>query len=452
VFVDTAMRVVQWNHGAERLTGITAESICHKPWSTALLKMRNEKAQPIAEDDCPIGVALRSGVQSLRRLSIAGRGGRTVSVDSHAIPVLAADGARLGAVLLMHDASPEASLEERCHSLHDKATKDPLTQVANRAEFDRVEAMFIEAHRQQNAACALMMCDLDLFKQVNDVFGHQAGDDVIRTLAALLQNSARPGDLVARYGGEEFVVLCAGCDNATAARRADEIRKALAQIPQIKMGGRAVTVSFGVTEIQAGDTPETMLRRADRALLMAKQQGRNTVVQLGVGAGEERTPDKSTWFWPFRSTQPPMVFEQDLITPVPVAIAIEKLRGFVTDHCAKILEVNGNTVQLEIDQVTRSQRRRAADRAMAFRMRIELSEEHCESEDQAGVAFSRTRLHLVISPVKNRDRRRDDVAQRASQLMSSFRSYLIATVVGEPASEGVLKSATRRLLPWLAKP
>ena len=81
-------------------------------------------------------------------------------------------------------------------------------------------------------------------------------------------------------------MLCADCDNAAAARRAEQIRMALAQMPQPKMDGRPITVSFGVTEIQPGDTAETMLRRADRALLMAKAKGRNMVVQLGTGGGE----------------------------------------------------------------------------------------------------------------------------------------------------------------------
>ena len=163
--------------------------------------------------------------------------------------------------------------------------------MANRAEFDRVHAMFVAAHQQQQVPCSLMMCDLDRFKLVNDTYGHQAGDDAIKSLASLLKSSCRPGDLVARYGGEEFVLLCADCDNASAARRAEQIRKALSQLPQPKMDGRAVTVSFGVTEIQPGDTPETMLRRADRALLMAKANGRNTVVQLGTGAGGETRID-----------------------------------------------------------------------------------------------------------------------------------------------------------------
>ena len=147
--------------------------------------------------------------------------------------------------------------------------------------------MFVTAHQQQQAPLRLLMCDLDRFKRVNDTYGHQAGDDAIKSLAALLKGGCHPGDLVARYGGEEFVMLLADCDNATASRRADQIRVALSQVPQPKMNGQPITVSFGVTEIQPGDTAETMLRRADRALLMAKENGRNQVVQLGSGLDAE---------------------------------------------------------------------------------------------------------------------------------------------------------------------
>src|SRR5208282_6666056 len=99
---------------------------------------------------------------------------------------------------------------------------------------------------------SLLMCDLDHFKLVNDTYGHQAGDEVIKSLAALLKGACHPGDLVARYGGEEFVMLLADCDNTTASRRADQIRLALSLVRQPKMNGHSITVSFGVTEIQPG--------------------------------------------------------------------------------------------------------------------------------------------------------------------------------------------------------
>ncbi len=292
VFIDVAGKIKLWNHGAERLTGIAGATVCQQQWTPEILSMTDEKGHLIATDECPAISAVQSGVQSLRRLTIWGRMGRRVAVDSHAIPVIGQDGAIQGAILLLHDASSETSLEQRCQNLHEKATRDPLTQVANRAEYDRVHELFVEAHQEQKVPCSLIMCDLDRFKLVNDTYGHQAGDEAIQSVATLLKGACRPGDLVARYGGEEFVMLCADCDNAAAARRAEQVRKALAQMQQPKMEGRSVTASFGVTEIQPGDTPETMLRRADRALLMAKSKGRNVVVQLGSGGGEEPAEPK----------------------------------------------------------------------------------------------------------------------------------------------------------------
>ena len=336
VFVDANLRVKLWNHGAERMTGISSHGVRGRQWLPELLNLRDEKGDPVKRADCPVAATIQSGVQSLRRLSIWGRTGRPTSVDSHVIPVLAEDGSTLGAIVLLHDASSEISLEERCQSLHEKATRDPLTNVANRAEYDRVHAMFVAAHQQRRLPCSLIICDLDHFKKVNDTYGHQAGDAVIKSLAGVLKNSCRSGDLVARYGGEEFVVLCADCDNANAAVRAEQIRRKMAEISQQKMGGRSATASFGVTEIQPGDTPETMLRRADRALLMAKAKGRNTVVQLGTGSAAFDHPlGDADWSAASGPSGRERLLQQQLVTSVPMSVAVEKLRGFIADHRAK---------------------------------------------------------------------------------------------------------------------
>ena len=451
LFVDVRLHITLWNHGAERLTGISGTSVHQNQWTASLLKMQNEKGELINEDDCPVLCAISSGVQSLRRLTIFGRTGKPVSVDSHVMPVVSKDGTVLGAILLMHDASSETSLEERCQSLHEKATKDLMTQVANRAEFDRVHEAFVKHHKQQQVPCSLIICDLDRFKLVNDNYGHQAGDEAIKTLAKLLRTSCRTGDLVARYGGEEFVMLCADCDNATAARRADQIRKGLSQISQPKLDGRSITASFGVTEIQPGDNAETMLRRADRALLMAKSEGRNRVVQLGVGAGgEEKKPKRG--FWASKPSNPEILLEQDLLTRVPIVIAIEKLRGFVADRCAKIVATDGSHVRLEIDD--RSKRRRRNDRPITFSVELTFSKElqAPQSDDSASRQVSRTRIQVTITPHKKRDRRRNDVEDRAREVLANLRSYLMASVDEAQESKGVLRRAKRILTPfWPAK-
>jgi diguanylate cyclase (GGDEF)-like protein/PAS domain S-box-containing protein len=441
VFVDAGMRVVEWNRGAERLTGVATASVVQRLWTPTVLNMQNEKGEWLAEQDCPVRCAIQSQVQSLRRLTISGRGGRPVSVDSHAIPVTGADGSALGAVLLMHDASGEASLEERCQTLYEKATKDPLTQVANRAEFDRVHGMFIRAHKEYQVACSLIMCDLDHFKRINDRYGHQAGDEVIRALANALKDACRPGDLVARYGGEEFVVLCADCDNATATRRAEQVRKAIAQIHHPKLGGQCVTASFGVTEVQPGDTSETMLRRADRALLTAKEQGRNAVVQLGAGPDlPEARPSAAS------ATRADAAFllEQHLVTLVPLWVAVEKLRGFMADHRAKVIQVEENRVQLLVKVDPPKRTRRISDRPTNFRVDVRLDEEPIakETKDLASqAAWVQTRLRVTIVPEKSDERRREEITCRAKDVLVSFRSYLMANPVEDPhAAAGAVES------------
>ena len=423
VFIDAELRVTFWNHGAERLTGISGSSISQRQWSSGLLSMLNEKGNVLSSDDCPVLSAVNSGVQSLRRIKISNRVGEPMAVDIHAIPVVSEDGTNLGAILLLHDASSETSLEKRCQSLQEKAAKDPMTQVANRAEFDRALEMFVNAHKQHQVPCSLIICDLDKFKDVNDTFGHQAGDEVIKLLATLLKNSCRPGDFAARYGGEEFVMLCADCDNATVARRAEQIRKALANTAQPALLGRAVTASFGVTEIQPGDTPETMLRRADRGLLMAKAKGRNVVMQLGVGSGAEEVTDAD-----ISSSNDPVV-QQTLISPVPISVAIEKLRGFVADHQAEVESADGEVVKLIID-IQVPQARRRADCVIQFAVDLRLEEERLHRPTTGGYVLgtiSHTRVFVSISPRTDRDRRRSDGKSLCQQIMRSLRSYLMAS-------------------------
>ena len=455
VFVDTELQVVRWNPAAERLTGITSSSIRHRRWTPSLLEMQYEDgAGELDDSQCPVAQAMDSGVQMARRMTIAGRGTRFVPVDMHVVPVLDRCGKLHGATITLHDASPEISLEARCQSLHERATKDPLTQVANRAEFDRVHQLFVEVHLQRNLPCSLLICDIDRFKMVNDTFGHQAGDAVIQSIASVLRSHCRPGDLVARYGGEEFVVLCADCNNPTGTQRAETMRRAFADVAQKSLQGRHVTASFGVTEVQPGDTPETMLRRADRALLTAKDMGRNTVIQLGTGLSET-TPEPTRRSWFGRRAVPERVLESTLVTPVPMKVAIEKLRGFVADQDAEISELGDDHLRLSISGDRSPFLQRLNDRCVPFLIDLYLSEHRpifsTDANGQESTAIpTGTQIVVNISPRKNRDRRRVDVTVRARQMLASLQSYLMATQIKD-ADESILKKAAHVMAPWIGK-
>lgn len=424
VFLDSSSRILLWNHGAERLTGIAGTSVVHRLFQPSVLRMRDEKGKLIKDDHCPVAHAIQNGVQWLRRLMIKGRTGREVAVDAHAVPVIAADGTTLGVTLLLHDASSEMTLEERCQSLHEMATRDPLTQVANRAEFDRVHAAFVAAHLESKRPCSMIIADIDRFKRINDTFGHPAGDAIIQSFAKVLQNAARPGDLVARYGGEEFVMLCADCDNASVAVRGEEVRRMFSELRQSVLDSQCASASFGVTEIQPGDTPETMLHRADRALLLAKETGRNKVVQLGAGNSghdDSHGPQAAT-----STSRGTALLMQDMSSQSAIDRTIEKLRGFVADQEGELTSVEGHCVQIKFGSTFGSFFRRNSDRHVPMLMDVSFEEDQSDLSPESSMKVTRTRIHVEVRPQRDRDRRQGDAMARARQLLVSLRSYLMA--------------------------
>jgi two-component system cell cycle response regulator len=167
------------------------------------------------------------------------------------------------------------------HSL-ELAVTDPLTGLHNRRYMEgQLEALVNRAERDGAPVSALMI-DLDHFKQINDSFGHDAGDEVLRVFAVRLASNVRAMDLPCRYGGEEFMVIMPDTTLADAHKIAERIRRHVAGSP-FKVGGGAdvldVTISVGVAATMGrGDTAAALLKRADNAVYEAKAAGRNVVI------------------------------------------------------------------------------------------------------------------------------------------------------------------------------
>ncbi len=161
------------------------------------------------------------------------------------------------------------------------AVIDPLTGIYNRRYASQHMIRVMERARETEGVFAVMMIDLDKFKAINDRFGHDAGDAVLREFSRRLQENIRGVDLVARFGGEEFFVAMPDVDMHAAAQAAERIRRAVEDAPVIlPVGGGEVhvTVSIGVAIATAGDTDaEAIIKRADSALYASKEAGRNRV-------------------------------------------------------------------------------------------------------------------------------------------------------------------------------
>jgi diguanylate cyclase (GGDEF)-like protein len=154
---------------------------------------------------------------------------------------------------------------------------DPLTGIANRRIFLESLAGAISFAQRHQTPLSIIMADLDDFKSVNDIFGHNAGDQVLQAFATLLMDNNRQEDLVARFGGEEFIMMLPGTGAEEAAVLGERLRRHWEEMASPGFSIQ-VTASFGVAVYQSGETVDGFIERADQALYEAKRMGKNQVV------------------------------------------------------------------------------------------------------------------------------------------------------------------------------
>ena len=172
----------------------------------------------------------------------------------------------------------EKELKDQHKKVQHLSITDHLTGLFNRQKLD--EALDDEINRatRSTSPFSIIMLDLDYFKKVNDVYGHQVGDEVLIEVSKILQQCTRKIDIVGRWGGEEFMIVCPETDGQGGEKIAEKIRTKIEQHSFPVVGNK--TASFGVSAYDRSDEAKTIVERADKALYQAKEQGRNRVVSL----------------------------------------------------------------------------------------------------------------------------------------------------------------------------
>jgi diguanylate cyclase (GGDEF)-like protein len=221
-----------------------------------------------------------SAVSQTLRFDLPAADGEMHWLEFKTRPFIDAEGNRDGTALSVRliDAEVEAERE-----LHYRARHDQLTGLLNRNEIlERLDAIGGDG-RRGGSESAVLFCDLDDFKEVNDGCGHAVGDAVLREVAARVRGSVREDDLVARIGGDELLVVLHhlhGVDEALSI--ADDIRQSTCRPIDGPSGPLVVTMSIGVTMVEKGDTADDVVARADQAMYRAKQAGRDGVQCLPI--------------------------------------------------------------------------------------------------------------------------------------------------------------------------
>lgn len=274
-FVDRDRRITYWSAGAERLSGFRREEVIGRRCRDRLLNHVDDIGTPLCGNACPLAHTILDGLPRDAHVFMHHAGGHRTPVWVRASPLRDSSGAIIGAVEVFGDDSASKAASERIRELEELALLDPLTGLGNRRFLERELDTYIYEWSRHETTFGALFVDIDRFKSVNDVFGHEVGDDVLKMVARTITHGLRAGDIVARYGGEEFVVLARTEPHGllTVAERLRGLIEASGLV--VARHSIGVTVSVGGALVAAGDDGDTLLRRADMSLYAAKEAGRN---------------------------------------------------------------------------------------------------------------------------------------------------------------------------------
>ena len=264
--------IVSWNRGAERLYGYPAAEVVGKPISLLMTEDRSYELDAI-----PGRIRRGERVESLETVH-RDRNGHWIDVSLSMSPVIGPDGRVNGVAAIARDITERKEFEAQLQFLADH---DVLTGLFNRRRFIDTLSHHIDLVNRYGPGGAVLILDLDNFKEINDTLGHSAGDETIRAASAVLERRLRSSDVVARLGGDEFAVLLAQADERESRQVAAELLELLRQQP-VFVAGRSVrvTASVGVALFEPGRRldSEGLLASADLAMYEAKEAGRDQLV------------------------------------------------------------------------------------------------------------------------------------------------------------------------------
>ena len=349
--VDSDRRFVVWSRGAERLVGQSAENMLGQPWVLGLFGTSDtdKASQRKNRGTSTLDHAVSQGKTVISQSLLTSDDTPSMTLELQTVPLIDARGHLHGVAEIIRNLSREAHSTEvkqapEFKQLKLQASRDALTSVANRGELEnQLKKLMDQFETNPDEPFSVIFADADHFKRVNDTYGHQVGDQVLIDLAKHFCDETYSGEIVGRYGGEEFVILCPATELEHAVRRADRLRTSM---HTARVGGidkLKVTCSFGVAQVEPGDTGESLLARADRALYSAKEAGRDRTCSLTIGQLLAAKFEEDA-----KGNEEPFRFSGSFSAVIGSEMVFFKLGGFISDHKALLTEATRERVVMNV--------------------------------------------------------------------------------------------------------
>ena len=272
---DLDGRITYLNPAAEAMTGWSRTAAAGQP-SSRVLHIVDRDTRVVVRDPMALAVELNRTVGLTPNCVLIRRDGEELAIEDSAAPIRDRDGRIVGAVIVFRDVGAALDSSRRMAHL---AQHDAVTGLLNRLPLENRMTEAIALARRHARPLAVLFADVDGFKNLNDSFGHAAGDQVLREMGARFQNTLRRSDTVCRYGGDEFVLVLAELErNEDAALVARKLLRVVAEPYRVGSVEISLTVSIGISLFPChGNQADTLIARADTAMYEAKRRGPGSV-------------------------------------------------------------------------------------------------------------------------------------------------------------------------------
>lgn len=277
--MDPERKITFWNNAAEALTGFKSQEVVGKCCADGIFNHLDVNGvAACTTENCPALEAIRIRKEVDRDLYLHHKSGHQVPVRARLAPILGRKGEVRGLAVMYMDRKDALTAAQRIRELERLAMNDALTSMANRRFMEITLKARLAALQRYGWSFGVIFLDIDNFKKVNDTYGHDIGDHVLKMVAQTLQNSLRPFDIVGRWGGEEFMGIVLNADEDQLHSVAERCRL-LIEKSGFQMRGEdvSVTASIGATIAHPKDTAESLVRRVDELLYQSKAAGKNRI-------------------------------------------------------------------------------------------------------------------------------------------------------------------------------
>lgn len=277
-FVDMDRKITYWNDVSEKITGYSSSEVIGKRCSDNVLIHIDDKGENVCKKHCPLDEAVVSGTMQKAELYLLHKKGYRLPVLVRTAPIRNSNNKIIGVVEIFTDNSSKIASLERIRELQKEALLDHLTGLGNRHYTEMNLQGKINELQRYKLSFGVLFIDIDQFKKVNDIYGHDIGDEVLKMVAMTLSGNLRRFDSIGRWGGEEFVVIVVNVDRKRLYRIAKKLCLLVAK-SGLTVGSETVrvTVSVGAALAKPVDSVFSLIKRADELMYQSKASGKNRV-------------------------------------------------------------------------------------------------------------------------------------------------------------------------------